>query len=299
MDGPAFSIIIPHRDTPELLRRLLQSVPWSLGLQVIVVDDDSTEAHYGEVQRLAGEYGFELYQVCGHSAGAARNAALTHAQGCWLVFADADDYFMPDAATLLAAHADDGAEVVYFGVESRYSDDGTPAYRDRQVTRLMDMCDKRHSLDALRALHTNPWGKMIRRELVEREGICFEEIPSANDAFFSVRCGVKAREVMMDRRKLYCITVSGQSLTSNMSRERFESNGQARLRVNRYLRRHGLGRYQLSVLHYFLLSWRYGLRAGAKATRDCLRDGNNPLVGLSALISPERIRHSLMSRPKK
>ncbi len=299
MAGPAYSIIIPHRDTPDLLRRLLQSVPWTLAPQVIVVDDDSTASHFGEVQRLGEEYGFELLRVSGHSAGVARNAALTHARGRWLVFADADDYFMPDAENLLAGHADDVAEVVYFGVASRYSDDGTPAYRDRQVTRLMDKCDKLRSLDALRALHTNPWGKMISRALVEREGIWFEEIPSANDAFFSVRCGVEAREVTMDRRQLYCITVSGQSLTSNMSRERFESNGQARLRVNHYLRQHGLGRFQLSVLHYFLLSWRYGLKAGARATRDCLRDGNNPLVGLSGLISPARIRHSLMSRPKK
>ena len=39
MDCPLFSIIIPHKDIPDLLMRCLKSIPVSEDIQVIVVDD--------------------------------------------------------------------------------------------------------------------------------------------------------------------------------------------------------------------------------------------------------------------
>lgn len=44
MDSPSFSIIIPHYDIPDLLMRCLKSIPVSEDIQVIVVDDNSSDA---------------------------------------------------------------------------------------------------------------------------------------------------------------------------------------------------------------------------------------------------------------
>ena len=44
MDCPLFSIIIPHKDIPDLLMRCLRSIPVSEDIQVIVVDDNSADA---------------------------------------------------------------------------------------------------------------------------------------------------------------------------------------------------------------------------------------------------------------
>ena len=41
---PSFSIIIPHKDIPNLLMRCLRSIPVSEDIQVIVVDDNSADA---------------------------------------------------------------------------------------------------------------------------------------------------------------------------------------------------------------------------------------------------------------
>ena len=41
---PLFSIIIPHKDIPDLLMRWLRSIPMSEDIQVIVVDDNSADA---------------------------------------------------------------------------------------------------------------------------------------------------------------------------------------------------------------------------------------------------------------
>jgi len=44
MDCPLFTIIIPHKEIPDLLIRCLKSIPVSEDIQVIVVDDNSSEA---------------------------------------------------------------------------------------------------------------------------------------------------------------------------------------------------------------------------------------------------------------
>ena len=41
---PTFSIIIPHKEIPDLLMRCLKSIPVSEDIQVIVVDDNSADA---------------------------------------------------------------------------------------------------------------------------------------------------------------------------------------------------------------------------------------------------------------
>lgn len=299
MNQPALSIIIPHHDTPTLLSRLLESLPWCLDPEVIVVDDASGEVALEQVHALAEKWPLALYTICRHTAGAARNEGLRHATGRWLLFADADDYYVPEAAALIEKHLEDEADVVYFGVRSAYSDSGLPAYRDAQIRRLIARCQKEDRLNALRCLHTNPWGKMIRRELVATKDIRFEEIQAANDAMFSVRVGVEAARVDLDEEALYCITVGDESLTSRMSREAFECHGEARLRVNAYLREKGWGQYQLSVLSYWMPAWRYGLRYGWSVTRSCCKGGNRLWVGLSRILNPMNIIHSLKSRPRK
>ena len=39
-----FTIIIPHKEIPDLLMRCLKSIPVSEDIQVIVVDDNSSDA---------------------------------------------------------------------------------------------------------------------------------------------------------------------------------------------------------------------------------------------------------------
>ena len=41
---PSFSIIIPHKEIPDLLMRCLRPIPVSEDIQVIVVDDNSADA---------------------------------------------------------------------------------------------------------------------------------------------------------------------------------------------------------------------------------------------------------------
>ena len=117
---PSFSIIIPHYDIPDLLMRCLKSIPVSEDIQVIVVDDNSPDAdtyleRYPELSRPYLEF---IRTTKGGGAGYARNIGLEHAKGEWLLFADADDFFVEDMYDIISSNADLEADVIYFKKES-------------------------------------------------------------------------------------------------------------------------------------------------------------------------------------
>ena len=285
-----YSIIIPHKNTASLLERLLDSIPWGLSPQVIVVDNNSNGEELQQVEMLRQRFDFLLCHSTGCGAGDARNIGLQHATGRWVLFADSDDFFTPSAADLISTHADDAADIVFFDVTSAYSGTLQPAYRDRSVKLLFQRYHREHdNPDVLRCLYTNPWGKMIRRQLIVDNNIQFEDMPSGNDCHFSVVAGLGARQVAIDERPLYCITVRQGSITSTLDMEHHESNGQSRLRVNRLLRQHGYGRYQLSVLYYIGMARGFGWRYFLHALRESCRHGNRPWVGLSRLLKPSTL----------
>ena len=152
-----YSIVIPHKNTASLLERLLDSIPWVLSPQVIVVDNNSSDEELQQVEMLRQRFDFLLCHSTGCGAGDARNVGLQQATGQWVLFADSDDYFMPEASNLISAHADDSADIVFFDVVSVYSETLEPAYRDRSVKLLFQRYHREHdNPDVFRCLYTNP-----------------------------------------------------------------------------------------------------------------------------------------------
>ena len=94
-----FSVIIPHHNIPKLLQRCLDSIPDIPDVQVIVVDDNSSKEmvdfdHFPGKER---KYTTFVFDKSGGGAGRARNIGMKQAEGEWLVFADADDFFVDNA----------------------------------------------------------------------------------------------------------------------------------------------------------------------------------------------------------
>ena len=122
--NPTFSIIIPHKEIPDLLMRCLKSIPVSEDIQVIVVDDNSTGADtyldkYPELSRPYLEF---VRTTKGGGAGYARNVGLEHAKGKWILFADADDFFVDDMYGIICSYADSEADVIFFKNKAVLSD---------------------------------------------------------------------------------------------------------------------------------------------------------------------------------
>jgi len=94
-----FSVIIPSRNRPSLLRESLASVTAQScdSMEIIVVDDGSDDRHLGNYRTIAKDAGKPVsfhslpQRPMGHGPGYTRNFAAARATGDYLCFLDDDD----------------------------------------------------------------------------------------------------------------------------------------------------------------------------------------------------------------
>lgn len=186
-----FSIIIPHRNVPKLLQKCLDSIPVRDDVQVIVVDDNSSSdaVDFDNFPKWEGR-NFECYFTKkGKGAGYARNVGLTHAIGEWLLFGDSDDVFEPDFGKILDLLKEDKqSDLVNFDVTARNIEDDSP---NDEIEKTGYHCSKPEYIEhpeTFKYIVLTPWGKAIRRSLIEMHNIRFEEVKYGNDILFSTLC---------------------------------------------------------------------------------------------------------------
>ena len=254
--NPLFSIIIPHKDIPDLLMRCLKSIPVSEDIQVIVVDDNSADADtyldkYPELSRPYLEF---IRTTKGGGAGYARNVGLDRAKGKWIIFADADDFFVENMSDIIYSYVDSEADVIYFKIKSVLSEDiNIATIRDAHVNKNIDQ----YLLDGdewpVRAQMFVPWAKMIKRNLMVKYNIRFDEVMYADDAFGVLQIGYYAVTIRVDDRVLYVITTRPDSQTSHFccKPNELRLRAEAAFRMDQFMLRNDFCREHR--LKYFLL----------------------------------------------
>lgn len=95
---PTISIVIPVYNRAHIVGRTLQSVLAQSyrPLEVVLVDNDSTDNSLAVIQQFAQENNSKDFKVkvvteSHHTAGAARNRGAQEASGEWIMFFDSDD----------------------------------------------------------------------------------------------------------------------------------------------------------------------------------------------------------------
>ena len=240
MPSLEISIIIPHYNAVRQIRELLSDIPSDPRLEVIVVDDRSTE-DIGELRGLLREPGRTLLlnDRPSKGAGTARNIGVENARGKWLVFADADDRFTEGWDSIVLSYVDSGYDEVFFAPTSRNAVTGEPGARHRHYEELV----KRHSAVGSEKTETElrygfytPWSRMVRKDVFTDHGIRFDEQLVANDVMAMTRCAFFARTVFADPRTVYCVTCGEGTLTGNQRKDDFETRIDTKIRRYRFLR---------------------------------------------------------------
>ena len=215
----AYSIIIPHKDIPDLLQRCLDSIPERDDIQTIIVDDNSSPdivdfEHFPGNQRKNTQIYFTKE---GRGAGYARNVGLKHAEGKWLIFSDADDFFADEFSSILDEMIEAEEDLVFFDHRSVLSDDtSTPAVRTEYTSKYIAAYLNGDSSETnLRCKWPVPTGKIIRRSIVEANQITFSETRWSNDVFFSAQVACFANKIRVTDRVGYVMTVREGSLISD------------------------------------------------------------------------------------
>lgn len=104
-DIPLFSVIIPVFNRRTFVERAIRSVrcqPLGTDVEIVVVDDASTDDSFEALQEMTVKYGLVLLRHdINRGIGPTRNTAIAVARGEWIVPLDSDDELAPDALTSL------------------------------------------------------------------------------------------------------------------------------------------------------------------------------------------------------
>ncbi|MFD9782512.1 glycosyltransferase family 2 protein [[Kitasatospora] papulosa] len=196
MTDPDVSVVVAVYNTMPYLTECLNSlVGQSIGvdrLEVIAVDDGSTDGSGAELDRFAAEYPGTvkvLHQENSGGPAAPSNRALEVATGRYVYFIGSDDYLGPEALQRMVECADKhGSDVVVgkmVGTNGRYVHQALFKKSDPDVS-FYD--------SALPFALANT--KLFRRALVEEHGLRFpEDLPVGSDQPFTIEACVRARKI--------------------------------------------------------------------------------------------------------
>jgi glycosyltransferase involved in cell wall biosynthesis len=97
MRSPAVTVVVPAFNAESHIGDALRSVcdQTFRDIEVIVVDDGSTDDTVREAGRFARDVDLTILRQANAGPAAARNAAIRHARGRYCAFLDADDSMLP------------------------------------------------------------------------------------------------------------------------------------------------------------------------------------------------------------
>ena len=238
-----YSIVIPHYNLPALLRRCLGSIPQRDDIQVIIVDDGSSEESKSALKDVGNDFpNVQIVYQENLGGGAARNRGLAEAKGKFVMFADADDYFCKNFIELVDRYATQDNDIVYFNANFVDADTGKPAKQKNHVDEIIRLYRKNAAKGEtlLRYYFGEPWCKMVRRDIIEDNGIRFEQTKIHNDTRFSYLVGFYAKKMAVCDEPIYNYMVRQGSVSKIISDDRLIARVAVFGQKNKFLREHGI-----------------------------------------------------------
>ena len=288
MQKPLLSIIIPHFENADGLEILLKSIfsdaianP-DINFETLVIDDYSCEQIQKELIKLQAKYDFKLYHNNSiKSAGTCRNIGVDNSNGKWLLFADSDDYFLPDFLKSVSKYFDSSYDIIFFSPISRIY--GTNIESDRHklyqkhIRKYLDFKEEMH----LRVNWSVPWSKMMNHDFIINNNIKFDSVKAYNDKYFSICAGLKASKICVDKNNIYCVTSRSNSLNTIKTYENITSRIKVNIRVNKLLTHNNLKKFKYSFLVLLIQSAKLGIYPFFKSLKLILLNGENPFYNIS------------------
>jgi glycosyltransferase involved in cell wall biosynthesis len=188
---PAVSVIIPTYNRRSMVREAVASVvaqrcsPPGIGIEVIVVDDGSTDGTAEELERLAGEVNAEgagsirvsVVRTENRGVAAARNTGVAQATAPLIAFLDSDDLWLPHKLERQVAFMDAHHECAIAQTEEIWMRGGrrvNPGLRHRK--RAGDIFG-----ESLRTCLISPSAVILRSGLFRQLGGFDERMAAAED----------------------------------------------------------------------------------------------------------------------
>ena len=205
------SIIIPVYNEADYLKRCLDSVYADDEVEVIIVDDGSTDGSPDIAKKYAKDHNFKFIQQPNSGVSAARNLAILHATGDYVTFLDSDDYMLPHSINQMLS------------VISSHQD---PIIQFNHSRERYDNQEQYYSLDHLPKKWVLVWNKVYLRSFLTTNDIRFPvDITFEEDRAFNLRCfhfcdkiynsTIRTVNKCFDNSQSICHTVTKEKLLSS------------------------------------------------------------------------------------
>ena len=254
-----YTFIIPHYNIPEYLSRCIRSIPEREDIQIIVVDDCSPDSEMiPELVPELSRSNVEFYSTTiGGSAGRARNVGLDQARGTWITFIDADDLLIDNALDIIMANYSRPEDIMYFQAKSVMCKNLNKTSGRNIFQHHFDEYFNTGNEKLLRYEFDAPWGKFIKKTLIDKYSIRFDEIKYSNDTFFSAAIGVFAEKIFVSNDILYVVTERVNSLTADNMRtvEEWRIRFNSALHVQEFFDNHSIKYRRYAFADFLYNMW--------------------------------------------
>lgn len=176
-----FSVIIAAYNIQEYIERAISSVENQTfkNIEIIVVDDCSTDNTEKEVLKLCSKYRNIIYirHKENKRLGTARNTGLNVAKGEYIVFLDGDDYLATEDVLekIDKVIEKDETDIIYLGFKIEGN-------REELVIPTEETCTKTYKSSVDK--YPNAWSKCWRRKFLKENDIKFPEYRLYEDVLF-------------------------------------------------------------------------------------------------------------------
>ncbi len=211
------SIIIPvynaSKTLPECLDSILnQTMP---EFEAICIDDGSADDSWEILTAYAlKDSRIRIIHQENQGPGKTRNHGLELAAGEYIIFVDSDDYIKPMALESIcrAGYAQDADIVLYdgdkFDAVTRKRIRTTHFLRVDLLPKDLEIVSVQDCPETIFQLTSpGPCSRAVRRELIEREKLCFSDLKNSEDLFFSYSAMATAERIAFVPQKLYMYRV--------------------------------------------------------------------------------------------
>lgn len=202
-----------------MLNKLLKTIPKQNDIQIIVIDDNSNKyiEEYKQVKSFYHGKNIQFLRndVSEKGAGTCRNIGFNHSRGEYILFADSDDFFAKNFYNTVKEYFDSKYDIVFFSPKSLDIVNNKLSKRHVKYEKLVHNYNNSRSKKnekLLRYTYYVPWSKMYLSSFLKENNIKFQEVIVSNDVLFSTKAGYKASDFMADKRTIYYVTKSHDSL---------------------------------------------------------------------------------------
>lgn len=281
------SIIIPHFGVPDKLFRLLDSIKENNKTEIIVIDDNSSTEVFKDIKSKYPNI-ILIKNTRGKGAGGARNCGLEIAKGKFILFADSDDFFVEGYFSKIEKYLESDYDLVFFFSTSCIEGSSRLGERHLRYNGILNEYNNHYQKGVLFKFAV-PWSKLIKKSLILKYKIKFQEIIASNDVLFSLKTSFHAENIKVSKQIIYTVTTSNNSLTRKLTKPIVRSRFNAAIDYNKFLESQEIHQYKMAMASHIYRAFKCG---GSKFAYQILRESfqkNQPIFqSISHFISTLR-----------